>query len=425
MTDGYAVRDQVHGVGETRSYPVAGAVASIHDDPMALHHSKPNETLTRELREVARDAVALIDFLSHINVPLKDFPTDQLIDIARSLAQLPGGTAEGCRVPLEYARNRLPAIRREYILSEEPPPTGADAPPPVIRGTTLDQKMRDLITSVTTALDEYRKLAAEEIVDVVPEARVVPPEGSVREATVRSETLDLTLADAQETVEEVTRPDSNRADDLKRQLRDARGLNQVARAEIRMPRVVVSWLRKPVDALKDYPQLIRRTVKGLRVGTDVLEPLVERWHAFERNFSKFVISEWRKTLDAFEQIAETLDHQRRKGPGGGPTPLPKDFDLDEARRLILEGKAPPRSWWPLIHDLDFLGTKLHRLEPLVGLSNLQRLDLRGTKVSDVSALAGLSHLETLDLRDTSVTDVSSLAHLKQLYIISRGALKKG
>jgi|SRR5664279_6017425 hypothetical protein len=88
---------------------------------MALEYTQPHEELARELREVARDATALIDALTKgLNFDFSpDFPKDQLIEIARSLAQLPGGTAEGSRPSLEYARDRLPAIRRAHVLSEE------------------------------------------------------------------------------------------------------------------------------------------------------------------------------------------------------------------------------------------------------------------------------------------------------------------
>ena len=97
----------------------------------------------------------------NFNLP-SDFPSDQLIDITRSLEQLPDGTAEGCRAALEYARNRLPAIRREHIVSEEVElsAVNTDNAPPVLRNSRIDEQLRHLIASTTTALDEYRLLAA-------------------------------------------------------------------------------------------------------------------------------------------------------------------------------------------------------------------------------------------------------------------------
>ena len=87
---------------------------------MALERIRPDEALDRELRDVSRDALTLLEFLRAPNIALPDtFPSNQLGEICQSLGDLPRGTAEGCRTPLEYARVRLPAIRREHILSEE------------------------------------------------------------------------------------------------------------------------------------------------------------------------------------------------------------------------------------------------------------------------------------------------------------------
>jgi hypothetical protein len=138
---------------------------------MPLSHSQPDPGLARELREVARDAVALESALTTgLNFELPpNFPRDQLVEMTRSLAQLPSGTGEGCQAALAYARNRLPAIRREHVLSEEldTEASDPDATPAVVRGAFIDERLRHLIASVTTALDEYRRLVADETVDEV------------------------------------------------------------------------------------------------------------------------------------------------------------------------------------------------------------------------------------------------------------------
>ena len=124
---------------------------------MPLGYIQPTDGLARELREVAHDATALAAALqTGVNFELPpDFPKEQLLEIAGSLAQLPNGTAEGCRAALEYARNRLPAIWREHVLSEEIDlPADADAHPQVLRNSLIDERLRHLIASTTTALDE-------------------------------------------------------------------------------------------------------------------------------------------------------------------------------------------------------------------------------------------------------------------------------
>src|SRR5215475_4651806 len=209
---------------------------------MALDHTKPPESLLRELEEVAHAAQALVEVMERgLNFPQPpDFPADQLTDICKSLMRLPEGTAEGARSPLDYARHRLPAIRRQYVLSEGVTPR--DAEPSLTRGASLDQKLTALMTAVSTAFDEYRSLASEEAEDFKAEAGIVPKKGRVDEATTRAAQLDETLAAASGAVDEMADPASRKADDLKRQLKDARGLNQLASAEMRMPRVIVGWL---------------------------------------------------------------------------------------------------------------------------------------------------------------------------------------
>jgi hypothetical protein len=86
----------------------------------------------------------------------------------------------------------------------------------------------------------------------------------------------------------------------------------------------------------------------------------------------------------------------------------------QARAMILEGRAPPIGWRPLIRSLDFFATTLGSLEPLAGLIALQRLNLSRTRVSDLSPLTGLTALEHLILRRTQVSDLSPVAELTAL-----------
>jgi hypothetical protein len=259
---------------------------------MALKYTQPNAGLERELREVARNAVVLINALTtERNFEFSpDFPKDQLVDIALSLAQLPSGTAEGSRPSLEYARDRLPAIRRAHILSEEldVSRSDADTAPPVVRGALIDQRLSDLIASVTTALDEYIREAVEEPrEETKPQEAISAPNALTEEAVARSSRLEPLLAEAKATVEQTTKPESLKADNLKRQINDAQGLNRIARTELRMPKTVVYWYRRSVHALSDYPALIKKTAASLKDGADIAHVAVERWHDFKRNGTTF------------------------------------------------------------------------------------------------------------------------------------------
>lgn len=121
-------------------------------------YSRPEEGLERELEEVAKAASELCAALkAGLNSDLPpDFPKQQLFGISESLMNLPGGTSRGCWDVLQYARYRLPDIRREHIriaeIEDEDP--GSNHSPRVTRDSAIDTRLRDLIASTLTALDE-------------------------------------------------------------------------------------------------------------------------------------------------------------------------------------------------------------------------------------------------------------------------------
>ena len=198
--------------------------------------------MARELREVAHDAGELAAAITtDLNFELPpEFPKEQLLNIIQSLSELPEGTTEGCWPALEYARDRLPSIRREYVLSAEQSTAeqDPDASPQVLRNSWIDLRLRHLIASTTTALDEYRRLSAElPSPEPLPEAGVILPNGVTEPAEAMSRKLEATLTAASQTMEELSNPNSFHADNMKRQLHDGRGLNRLARTELRMPRV--------------------------------------------------------------------------------------------------------------------------------------------------------------------------------------------
>ena len=291
---------------------------------MSCNYTKPKQELARELREVARHAVALNKALTKgLNFELpNDFPKDQLIEITETLAGLPSGTAEGCGPPLQYARSRLPAIRRLHILSEELEErtgTSGEAPPPVLRGALIDQRLRDLLASVTTALDEYRLIRGYEPPDESEgRSATLKSADMASEAIDRSMRLEARLVDARNIVEETTEPGSQTADTLKRQISDARGLNKLARAELEMPKIMFGWYRRILDSLKQYPEMIKSTAATLKTGADILHIALKRWHEFEQHGTTFLVNEFKKSCDAFIAIADRLEvrqepEQVRKG----------------------------------------------------------------------------------------------------------------
>ena len=355
------------------------------------------------------------------NAPLpSDFPRDSLLEIAVALTHLPQGTAEGCRPVLAYARQRLPAIRREHF------PTGpladareadADRPPSPLRGGTLDAVLAQLIASVTTAFDEYRRLAAE------PQDETEEPESSVAaggeatipEAIAASKRFDEALGQARDDLAQQAIPGSLIVDQLQRQVVDAENVSRSSRAELRLKRIVPGWLRPLAQSLKKAPDALRKTAAGLRVGIDIAEEVhghVRKVSSvFKEGFWTTVYDQCRKTTDLIVWIANRLA-TASKAPM--PQSPPPDFDLEKAHEMISAGIPVPLSWRPWIDELFFIGLSLSDVSPLASLTGLTSLYLSDTAVSDVSPLAGLTGLTTLDLSDTAVRDVSPLAGLTGL-----------
>lgn len=366
---------------------------------MSLPHSRPTHSLLLELQEVARDARELVTLLERgLNFPPPpDFPTEQLKEICRSLMQLPEGTAEGSRPSLEYARRRLPAIRRQFVLSDET--AAVDEHPRLARGATFDQKLATLIASVSTALDEYRRLAVEDNFDddLPLEAGIVMSAGSADAAVKKSEAFDRSLERAQETVAQVTNPSSLRADDLKRQLRDARGLNQLAAAEISMPIVVPGWLKKVVEALKETPSAIKRSVAAVRVGTDVVEIFYTRWSEFADDGIKFLFAQFRKTLDALEAAGEILE-KKPSAQAMTPSEEPEEsrdpaVAADERERRLQESVRAA------LDTLDALDGDL-RVYPTDKVKLASQSYIEGELISSMHELAALDAYRNLTRRFT-------------------------
>ena len=303
----------------------------------------------------------------------------------------------------------------------------------------IDIRMRDVISSVTTALDEYRLLAAEALAaDVKPEAGIEVPRNTTLPVVDLSKRLDAGLVDAQRQVAETTLPESAQADALKRQLNDTTGLNRLARSELQMSPIIVGWFRSVARALKNYPDLIRKTAKGIKAGTDVADAVLDRWHQFERNLSKFMLEEVAKTCDSLLTIADKLDQSRASKPETQPG-FPDDLDVAKVREMLLAGIDLPKPWRPFLLELNLADTEIESLAPLATLGNLQRLVLSRTRVADLrplerltnlktlhltytpvfdlSALYGLSNLQELDVAATEVTNIGSIANLSELHTL--------
>lgn len=189
-----------------------------------------------------------------------------------------------------------------------------------------------------------------------------------------------------------------------------------------------------VEIAESLPRLARRAAAGVAAAA--------RW-----------VTRKRQRVEAQRDLAEADDNH--VGP----------FDLNEAARMILSGRAPPASWRMLItnlhsealHELKDLTplaelralqqlevtsspandlTPISRLtslrhltlasmqelsdiSPLTGLVALEHLNLAAVpKVSDLRPLKNLTALRSLNLFNTAVVDISPIEHCKQLQVLN-------
>ncbi len=100
--------------------------------------------------------------------------------------------------------------------------------------------------------------------------------------------------------------------------------------------------------------------------------------------------------------------RRIEGAIGGEVNLSK-LPIDDLNPLIGALKQVKGLW-----SLDFTGTNVTDLSPLIELPELQNLALMHTPVQNLSAIAGLQSLQSLDIDRTEIRDLTQLKDLFEL-----------
>ena len=377
---------------------------------------KPSPAYLRELREVAKAAQALASHLVTANILPAGFPIEPVSTLCAALVLLPHGTSEGSVPVLLHARERVPALRREYVLSE-PEEGGArehHETPPVFRGEELDRRLNELYAAVGTALDHYK---AETSTEIEPDAE--------RDAPVRA----LPEFGLDETVRDILRAETDVAAFKKKVAEDSaarRGIVaadsqlKAGRSEATMPAPKPALLGRIGKALQKTPEALEKAGYWISAVQDLSEPAIDAAVAILRDEWTGILGHISKAGAALQETGRRMKRWRDGAPGGAASP-PPDFDMEEVHAMILRGEAPKASWRPFITELDFNDAfEFSDLSPLSGLSALTKLWLNNTRVSDVSPLSGLSVLTRLWLNSTKVSDVSPLSGLSALTELSFG-----
>lgn len=368
------------------------------------------EQLQQELEEVEAASHVLQEYIRAPNIPLpENFPELQLIEICSSLSNLRHGSAEGCRIPLEYARLRLPAIRRDFIARDSQ--EGANRQPIHSRGFGLDRPLAELTIAVSTALDAYSRISSEKLDDTVIQELQVDPSSVPLTASTIEQSLFLS-SEVEKTARQISSSFDGfdeKGDELGRSLRDAENLNILARAELR-GRVVVRWFRKVVGAFRLSPKKLRYVSKTLLLTKDA----AQIWDNFNAKVFQATIEALEETAQKFENEARALESKVGTQKFG----FSEVFDIYEAIRVIESGNQVSAEHARHINTLELKNFRPRNTDALSKLVFLQSLKFVGSSIFDVGGLSPLTKLRTLYLRRFTGSNLSPLASLVDLRSLS-------
>ena len=85
-----------------------------------------------------------------------------------------------------------------------------------------------------------------------------------------------------------------------------------------MPAFVPRWYRKTIDAVSDYPGILRATATAIQMGVDVARPMFDAWHHFKHGFFSLVLE---SIEDATTQLLTVPGNGKWREPGEETRPL--------------------------------------------------------------------------------------------------------
>jgi len=219
-----------------------------------------------------------------------DFPSQEIELLTKTLIGLPEGTAEGCKEILDYGRVRLADIGQQFIKHEGEADADAaiddEVPPGLERGMAVDRAIGELLSSISYAQAEYSRQSGEAIDDDSGAEPGTRPSGDlIQDLSELSGDLQAVEGETERLGREIKRttlPESDRAEDLGRQVQDAGGHAGIARNELEQPAPKPGRLERINRVLKRLPDVIETTGKAMRVGG---------WHRRRRAVCRSVVQQ--------------------------------------------------------------------------------------------------------------------------------------
>ena len=308
---------------------------------MPLLLEPPPPELARELEQVRSRARALCDSLRSANAPLpEDFPRADILAVAAEMGELPDGTAQGCLPPLEYADMRLADIRSLHFPAITPAHTlRGDHAPVLTREEGLDRDLSGLIVAVATARRVANRIAAIEPEERRPEPSV-PREAvpDLEDVASKGARLEGGLTEARSDFDNAAVRGSERADQFRRTLTDAKVVAGLSRVELAQKNIIPAWLRRFGGWLSDYPTRLEDVGRALEDGVDIAETAHGGWRKLKKKLTDAVYASLREFAGDLQNLGRKLGDRRRT-----TTPT-EPFAIGKVRSKILVGEALPVEW---------------------------------------------------------------------------------
>lgn len=390
--------------------------------------SSPNAALLRELRGVTRDATALSDLLKTLNGLPDDFPEQSLIDICGALVRLPLGSAEGCKVQLDYAHRRLPGIRRAHILDEEDlPKTAADVRPPVMRDSPLDDRIAKLAFSVSSARELFSDPETGALDNEIVAERPLPTAGvpEVGEAIEVADNVEARFDANADELGEIAKQDSAPAIALGQHMRDVSGFARLTRAELRLGAFLGSQLTSLRYGTLNALDAIKHDLQRMARGVVFLNGYIQQGRTLLKRIKEGDIT---VVNDLICKIVWAIERaERALAPKINGNERSEDLELEltqaaaeaQARALILAGEPVPPRVARLVRRLDLSGSPVQKtvvpdLRLVLGLTDLEELILVHSVFGNFDVVASLQRMTTLKIDVSLAKNLAPLSALNSL-----------
>ena len=323
----------------------------------------------------------LLDAIDGANFLPDNFPEVSIRETCFALKKLKDGTAEGSRPALEYARVKLPRLRRHIV---GPLSAGREADEPFLeRGGPIDLALADLIACTTTALDAYREQASEpeEILSV--EDIEIPASGIDLDSI--KDTANTSQAQSSEALNRLNKipTEGGKLEKFKRRILDVETLSHTISAEANSTQIIPKLLKWLGTIINNMPNVILRLGKTIEIGADIAEPYAQVWNDFNTNSLNNLISAIKGLGSATTLAGKTLSKQVES----------KHSSSNNLKKASFEEKLTTRNYKEWIRN--YVRERGSNRQLSVSLLTAEIAHQAGTSTKDFSKKLGYKNFSSL------------------------------